>query len=208
VNAAPPIRRSALESTHAALGAEWISETVRWPVSYGDPASEGRAVEATAGLAEVGPLDKVVVRGPGAAGQAARLVNGRRSDAWALATDEVIVVGEGLTKLRAGLEGTGPIAVDVSSAYTVLRLAGPSSVAVLEEVAELDPTASGVLQAPVANVRAIMRREDDRPTFTILVARDEAEYVWDALLRLGRPHGLRPVGPVATAPIRARKRAR
>jgi glycine cleavage system aminomethyltransferase T len=30
--------------------------------------------------------------------------------------------------------------------------------------------------------------------FTLFVARDDAEYLWEALLLLGRPHGLAPVG--------------
>jgi glycine cleavage system aminomethyltransferase T len=35
------------------------------------------------------------------------------------------------------------------------------------------------------------------PGFTLLVARDEAEYLWGALLQLGRGHGLVPVGALA-----------
>lgn len=196
----PPVRRSALEAMHEALGATWISETVRWPESYGDPEGEARAVEGAAGLAEVGPLDKVVVRGPGAAAQVARLRRG--TDAWILAPDEVIVVGTRPEDIPAGKVEPGTILVDVSSAYAAFRLTGPSAVGILEELSEIDPTVVGVVQAPIANVRAIVRREDDRPTFTILVARDEAEYLWDALDRIGRRHGLRPVGPAATAPLR------
>ena len=35
------------------------------------------------------------------------------------------------------------------------------------------------------------------PGFTLLVARDEAEYLWETLLELGLAHGLAPVGTEA-----------
>jgi hypothetical protein len=55
----------------------------------------------------------------------------------------------------------------------------------------------------VANVRAILARRDLRgaggearllAAYTLLVARDEAEYLWGALLHLGRRYGLAAVG--------------
>src|SRR6188472_4432180 len=58
-----PIRRSPLEPVHQALGATWISNDVRWPVAYGEVATEAAAVAASAGLADLGPIDKVVLRG-------------------------------------------------------------------------------------------------------------------------------------------------
>ena len=57
------LRAGALDAIHTALGAEWIDSTTRWALSYGDPASEAAAVAEHAGLAEIGPLDKVMVRG-------------------------------------------------------------------------------------------------------------------------------------------------
>ncbi|HVL53703.1 MAG TPA: hypothetical protein VM344_05530, partial [Vitreimonas sp.] len=48
---------------------------------------------------------------------------------------------------------------------------------------------------PAAGVRGVIGRL--RGVVTILVARDEAEYLWGAIVRLGRPHGLVPVGPAA-----------
>ena len=40
-----------------------------------------------------------------------------------------------------------------------------------------------IVQAPLANVRVVLARTDldGLPAFTILVARDEARYLWDAL---------------------------
>mgnify|MGYP001462526129 CR=1 FL=1 len=59
-----------------------------------------------------------------------------------------------------------------------------------------------LLQAPLAGVRAFVAREDAgaQPGYTIMIARDEAAYVWDAICHVGASHGLIPVGPAAVAP--------
>jgi glycine cleavage system aminomethyltransferase T len=58
-----------------------------------------------------------------------------------------------------------------------------------------------LIQAPLAGVRAFITRldADGEPGYTMMVARDEAAYVWDALLEIGTAHGLVPVGPDAVA---------
>ena len=63
------VRRSALEAKHLALAARWIGEDVTWPADYGplNLAGESKAVAAGAGLAEIGPFEEWLVRGPGAA---------------------------------------------------------------------------------------------------------------------------------------------
>jgi heterotetrameric sarcosine oxidase gamma subunit len=182
-----PVRRSALEARHAALGASWISDSVRWPATYGDPDADRAVVVAAAGLAEIGPLDIYLVRGPGAADRR----RAGRYETWLLAPDEVLVLG------GQPADSDGLVIVDVSSAWTALRVGGPATTAILEEACPVDLSGPGIAQAPVANVRVIVRRTGPRSTCTLLVARDEAEYLWDALLAIGEHHGLRPVGPAA-----------
>jgi heterotetrameric sarcosine oxidase gamma subunit len=187
VSAWTPIRRSALEARHAALGASWISDSVRWPAAYGDPDLDRAVVATAAGIAEIGPLDIHVVRGAGAAdGQA-----GSGDEAWVLAPDEVLVFG-GLPKLERALT-----VIDVSSGWTALRISGPATSAILEEACPVDLSEPGIVQAPIANVRVTVRVTDASSARTLLVARDEAQYLWDALLGIGERHGLRPVGPGA-----------
>jgi hypothetical protein len=103
---APVVRRSALESAHAALGAAWVDETVRWPTGYGSPAAEAAAAAVGAGLAEIGPLEELLLRGPGARAAVEPLVGqdpavgrllaadlrGEHGEAWTLGPDEVLLV--------------------------------------------------------------------------------------------------------------------
>jgi heterotetrameric sarcosine oxidase gamma subunit len=201
-----PIRRSALEAAHAAEGARWISVTARWPIDYGDRAAEAEAAARAAGLAEIGPVDKLVVHGLGA--PALVRVAALGTGIWPIAPDEVLLLfrpGDGAAE-RVGQElgrGDGSV-VDVGSAWTVLRLAGPAAPALMAELSpiDLDPRtfADGAIAlGPLVNIRAIVRRHDAAfgPGYTILIARDEAAYAWHAIRELGAPHGLRVVGPAA-----------
>jgi sarcosine oxidase, subunit gamma len=218
------VRRSALEPDHAALGASFRSEDVRWPVDYGDPDGEGRAVAETAGLAELGPFDELLLRGPGAAEVAVRLtgagvspppqpavlpatLDGAPGEAWFLGPDEVLLLGPlgtWLEALAARLGSADVSVIEMTGARTAMRLAGPAAPAVLAELCPVDTTprafAQGALmQAPLAGPRAFLTRRDHdaRPGYTWLVARDEASYVWTSVLHIGAAHGLRPVGPAA-----------
>jgi heterotetrameric sarcosine oxidase gamma subunit len=204
----PPVRRSALEAIHAAAGARWLSDTQRWPVDYGEPAAEGATAGQAAGLAEIGPLDKLLVRGP----DAMTAVGAAAPDAgvWPLGPDEVLLLfaaAEGAAdRILAALASADVSVVDVGSAWTVLRLAGPAAPALMTELApvSVDPRTfaeGSIAQGSLVNVRAIVRRHDAAigPGYTILVARDEAAYAWSAIVDLGRDHGLRVVGPAAVA---------
>ena len=174
-----PVRRSPLEGV----------------VVHGRPAA---ASVAPLTLSEVAPLDKVVARGIGSPETAGRIVHEGAVAIWNLDADEALVgsrPGEAAAATRAvaGARTT----VDVSSGFAALRLAGPAARALLEEVCPVDLSADAVpdraiVQAAVANVRVILGRTDvrDQPAFTLLVARDEARYLWDALTDVGEPHGL------------------
>jgi aminomethyltransferase len=225
------VRRSALEATHAALGARWIADDIRWPVVYiADDMGEGAAMTAAtlaAGLAEVGPFDELLLRGPAALDVAARLANtgsvasvgrvvpvdlgGEMGEAWCLGPDEILLLARGggtaIAALAVELASDAVSAIEMSGARTILRVAGPAAPAILAELCPADTTpltmAGGALiQAPLAAVRAFIARQDSggNPGYTIMVARDEAAYVWDGIVRIGAAHGLVPVGPAAVAP--------
>lgn len=219
------VRRSALEARHVALGATFASETDRWPTHYGDAAAERTAAVAAAGLAELGPYGELLLRGPGAADLASRLVGGAlptrpavvratlggtTGAAWCLGPDEILLVGPAgawTDELADRLGGADASAIDMTGARTALRMAGPAAPAIMAELCTVDTTPPGLdegelLQAPVGGPRAFIVRHDTRdglPGYTFLVARDEARYVWDATLAIGAGHGLVPVGPAAVA---------
>ncbi len=167
-----PIRRSALESVHARLGARWRSDTERWPVSYGDEAREARTLREGIGLAEPGPYEKLIVRGPstlvdlrwlGLAARAGSLEPARTIDginAWVPADDEAILVRatgvgaapgraptvttESLSEIAEKLRSAGPSVVDVSSAYTVFRMVGARVPELMQELCPVDLSARTV----------------------------------------------------------------
>jgi aminomethyltransferase len=226
VTATTVVRRSALEGRHDALGATFLSDVDRWPHHYGDPDAERAAVTSGAGLAEVGPYGEVLLRGPGSADLVTRLtgggtpvggrpavvaatLGGSAGAAWCLGPDEILLVaaaGPWTDDLADHLSGADVSAMDMTGARTSLRLAGPAAPAILAELCPADTTprsmARGALiQAPLAGVRAFITRldADGEPGYTMMVARDEAAYVWDALLEIGTAHGLVPVGPDAVA---------
>jgi heterotetrameric sarcosine oxidase gamma subunit len=217
---APAVRRSPLETVHAALGARWFSDLERFAINYGSADSERAAVLAQGGLAELGPTWKLSATSgratPSLEAAGLRVVLGSVHvqggvEVWGLAPDEVLVVAANEdAQLRLQIQAGGAAVTDMSSAWTSLRLAGPAVPSILAEACAVDLTPTSlaegeIVQAMVANVRAILTRRDlhdagdapPMPGFTLLVARDEAEYLWGALLQLGRGHGLVPVGALA-----------
>ena len=172
MSAETPIRRSALESVHARLGATWRSDTERWPVSYGDEAREASVLREGIALAEPGPYEKLLVRGPstlvdlrwlGLAARAGNLEPARTIEginAWVPADDEAILVRaagvgaapgraatvatESLGEISEKLRSAGPSVVDVSSAYTIFRLVGPRLRELMQELCPVDLSARAV----------------------------------------------------------------
>ena len=211
------VRRSAIESRHAALGARWLADDVRWPAGYerltGGPGTRVR-------LAEIGPFEEWLVRGPGAldattaslAGattQVGRVVTGASGtdlEAWILGPDEVLLlapVGAANLAAEAGSVASGDVSViDMTGARTTIRLVGPAAPALLAELCPADTRPAslpegGLIQAPVAGVRAFITRRDatGEPGYILMIARDEAAYAWDSIRHIGEPHGLAVVGP-------------
>jgi len=83
-------------------------------------------------------------------------------------------------------------AIDISSVYTSLRLAGPKSRDVLSKVTSLNisdfvlPHLRGA-QASVAHTHAVVLREDigPIPAFHLLVSREYGESVWETIVHAG-----------------------
>jgi sarcosine oxidase subunit gamma len=215
-----------VEAAHAAAGARWVSDDVHWPIGYG--ADEGVPASG-AGLAEIGPFDELLLRGPGAAAAAAGLagpagggedrprvvpvdLRGTRGEAWFLGPDEVLLlgpIGDWLATLARDLASGDVSAIEMTGARTTIRLAGAMAPDILAELCAADthPRTMGegsLTQAPMVGVRAFIARQDAAAGtgYTIMVSRDEAAYIWDAIGQIGAAHGLRVVGPAAVAPAR------
>lgn len=225
--AAVPVRRSALDGVHRQLVPAGDDARLHWPMSYGDPDGERRAVAVTVALAEPGLYDKWIVRGRGAlAACRACGLDGRPGsftpaapggiNIWTIADDEVWLVADApipggppmaaldFGPVVASLRAAATFVTDVSSGWAILRLVGPRVRDLLEELVAEDLSAAvvpdlAILQVPLAGCRVIVSRRDYEavPGFTLLVARDEAEYLWDVITHLGEPHGIRPVGTSA-----------
>ncbi|MBF8289512.1 MAG: sarcosine oxidase subunit gamma [Chloroflexi bacterium] len=233
-------RRSAIEAEHIELGARWLADDIHWPAGYGEAVATatGAAVALGAGLAEIGPLDELLLRGPGALAAAATHATGGAGGGatggatttvgravaadllgepgaiWLLGPDEVLLLapsgGSALRTLASDLATDDVSAIEMTGSRTSLRLAGPAAPAILSELCPANTTPAAMaqgdlVQAPLGGVRAFIARQDAgaQPGYTIMVARDEAAYVWEILRRVGAPHGLAPVGPAAVSGVAA-----
>ena len=95
---------------------------------------------------------------------------------------------------------------DITSAYAVLRLAGPMSTELLKKLSSvrIDSIATGrCIQGPLAGVRALLIRHDagDVLSWLLFVSRDFGEYVWECVLSAGREFGIRPFGTAAESSL-------
>ncbi len=213
VNTGNSVRYSPLDASHERLNARWRAPGLRWPIDYGNPVAEAEAARSTAGLIDWGPLNKLVVQGTGTSpalnsaqvqfviGKAtACTVGGAMLDVWSDAPDHAILLSRHGTALP-DITGQLVSAVDMSSAFTALRLIGPSVGTIFAELCPIDlgPDVlhdGQIVHGPVANVRVTFARQDlaALPGFTILVPRDYAAYMWNALIHTGDRYGLIPVG--------------
>jgi glycine cleavage system aminomethyltransferase T len=98
---------------------------------------------------------------------------------------------------------------EVTSGYAHFVLAGPLGREVLSRVTSLNLTETGLssgscAQAALARCHCAYVRLDagDVPVYHLLLTRDTAEFVWEALLDAGRGAGLAPVGVLAWEQLR------
>jgi heterotetrameric sarcosine oxidase gamma subunit len=105
---------------------------------------------------------------------------------WSLGGNHHLVMGEAPMNSPPG-------AIDVSSVYANLRLAGSKSREVLRKLTSLNVGDAALpnlrcAQASVADVHTIVLREDlgTLPAFHLLVTREYAESAWEAIVRAGQ----------------------
>jgi glycine cleavage system aminomethyltransferase T len=113
---------------------------------------------------------------------------------WRLAEGRYLLTGE------PGIEPP-PDAIDLTSVYTNLLLAGPRSRDVLGKLTSLNTSPerlpnNSCAEASVGHVHTIVLREDlpGVPAYHLLVTRDYAESFWEALMHAGHEFALTPMG--------------
>jgi glycine cleavage system aminomethyltransferase T len=177
------MKRSALFYIHQRSGAQF-GERCGWelPFGFSSPESELAAVRENGGLTDLSYFAKFDLQAQPA------------QPFWRLGRNHHLVFGEPPLNVPVG-------ATDITSVYADLFLAGPSSRSALGKLTSLNVSESRLsdrtcAQASVAHVHAIVLREDIKaiPGFHILVSREYAEAVWEAVLHAGRESGLQPFG--------------
>lgn len=219
---ARPTRRSPLAGVAARLGANWLDDATHWAADYGDVSAEIGAATSAVAVADWGPTDKLAVKGANGrrvldglgigaplGETVARALAGTPMRSWALAPDEtlLIVAADGLPSgaaavaLAGAVEAASGVVTHLSSGLAGLRIVGPAARQLLIEICAVDLAADRfadgrIAMAPMGNVRVTFARQDlgDVPAFELLVARDQAAYLFEALLHLGVVHGVRPAG--------------
>ena len=215
-----PQRLTSLHRRHLSLGAHMTSEH-GWqrPARYTSAQEEAAAVRQTVGLCDISPIGKLLVQGhdieklmasaasmteipdPGRVIQATQ-----RGLACRLASDQLLILVPpgALSDVRDAFESAGSSCahlVDMTSAFTGLLLAGPSSADVLCKLTDLDLSAPvnadmTCTQTSLSGVQAIIVRADfpGVPSYRIFVSRDLGEFAWDVLTEAGSHEGLAPFG--------------
>lgn len=122
---------------------------------------------------------------------------------WKLGENHYLAIGEPPLNSFPG-------AIDVTSVYASLRLAGPRSRDLLRKLTSLNVEDAALenlhcAQAELAHVHSIVLREDlpGMPAFHLLVTREYAESVWEATFHAGREFRLCPFGLAALQMLRA-----
>ncbi len=209
---AAPVKRSALARRHRALGAAMAARD-GWEVAgrFAAPEEEARRAREGAVLADVSWIGKLEVKGVDPKVQAPSPAGSRR--VWRLARGQWIVTFEPEDREAAEREIRALASLypcvrmtDVTSALAALLLAGPRSRDVLAKLTSLDLSERAMAdlacgQASLAQVHALVLRQDlgTLPAFRLLVGRESAEHVWDAVVHAGRDLDLAPAGLEALA---------
>jgi glycine cleavage system aminomethyltransferase T len=178
-----PMKRSALHSEHSSAGATF-GEYSGWelPAYFVDPDQEAAQICKSVGVADISYLSKFDLR------------NKPEQQSWCLSATHYLILSETSSAVPAE-------AIDVSSVYAVLRLAGPNSREVLRKLSSLNVSDTvlpnfGCAQASLAHIPGIFLREDigTIPAFHLLITRDYAESAWKAILHAGHEFRLCPSG--------------
>jgi aminomethyltransferase len=225
-----PVRLTALYHEHVAQGAELV-ERDGWliPHSYGDVEAERVALRQAAGLLDIGESGKVDLKSDEVDGvlteafpDAGSLEVGKVAPVGAgetrlfrLTKDQalILVTPNALPGLldqlgRVVAERHCAHVTDISSGLCGVRLLGPIAPAVLERLSSLDLAPDrfsnlALAQGAVARIHALVARRDGAglPGYDLYVDRDLGAYLWESLLEVGAPLGVRPVGRGVEEPV-------
>ena len=184
------------------------------PEIFSGAEQEAAGVESAAGLADVSWMVKLDLKGFGL--RAAPPLAAPAS-CWQLGFSHYLVLcdPEDRETTLAGVRALGsrpgdlglppPVyCTDVTSGYAALLLAGPRSRQVLRKLTSLNVSQAalpdgGCGQAGLAHVHATVLRRDlgALPAFLLLVSRDYAESVWEAVMHAGHEYHMTPFGLAA-----------
>ena len=217
-------RRSPLHHRHLAAGARMTDEPWPQPAHYGNPEAEVAACNTGCALIDFSAAAKWEVKGTGVPGYLAselaatsavpEALSARHcksedgDDYWALTSSDRAVLVTGLSVPTGILSVHTDLALtDVTSVYAQLVLTGDPSRDVLSRLTSLNLAQLGdgaCAQATIARCHCTYVRLDigRMPAYRLLVTRDTAEFVWEALLMAGRGVGLLPVGVQAWERLR------
>jgi len=226
-----PIRTTAMYRAQLAAGARFADDA-GWRVADVYTSTHAELAGAREGVAvsDVSACGKLGLRGEALESAAMKLtgrtappvgrmarerVNGAAVLACRLAADEMLLLTSAAehVAVAAVLAGTAEAAgclhvTDLTSAFAVVDLMGPTLPTLLERLVTVDLTALpplGVVQGELARVHAIMIRLDEPtlPVVRVLVARESGDFVWRTLAEAGSDLGLAPVGAAAHARLLA-----
>jgi glycine cleavage system aminomethyltransferase T len=180
------LKHSGLFYFHQRQGARFI-EHRGWelPAFFSSPSEETADVRVNAGLADQSHLVKF------------DFDKEPPSNGWCLGANHYLMLAEPPLDPPPG-------AIDVSSVYACMLLAGPRSRDILSKLTSLNVSSAALpnlscAQTLVAHAHAIVMRDDiaSLPAVHLLVSRDYAESVWESIVHAGREFHLRPFGLLA-----------
>ena len=235
------LRETPLANEHRTLGAR-VVPFAGWlmPVQYEGIKAEHEAVRTRAGLFDVSHMGEILVEGPNAVAEVDRLVTndvsklpvgralytvccneaGRILDdliVYRLEREKVLVVCNASNREKIVAHFASHLSLetpwhDVSDAWALLALQGPSAVRVLEALGASEDLLAlpsfHVTRTRLAGVELWAARTGytGEDGFELFCASEDAVTLWRALLEKGKPHGLRPVGLGARDTLRLESR--
>jgi len=212
-----PVARSPLHQRLSQGGVNF-SQAGGWLVAehFGNPQGEVQSTRSAAGLADLSSSAKWEAQGADLAQslrtilerepvEPGRVVLCEGGYICRLSTEQAFLIldetdGIVLRRLRERSNGCLHL-VDRTSGFGHLVLCGPQARTVLCKVTSLNLGESAFPDlrcawAPMAGIRVLVVRKNHRdlPAYEILVSREYAEYLWDAVTEAGREYLLRPLG--------------
>lgn len=206
-----PVRRSPVHRRHLALSALLRREGA-WeiPVEYGEGQGEREALREGLAVVDVTARAKIDLRGslrtaatlgPLQPGRVARLSGAPASFAAAITDGWAVLLGppaeeQALLSLAERHAETGLMVTDVGSLFAGFALAGPRTPELLARLIGIDPGRLEVdtcAATSVARVWALIVRPN-AAVVEIYAGCEYGRYLWETMLAVGRPLGIRPVG--------------